>query len=150
VLPLSDEPAKARFEQLVVESQQRLDDTRTQYFIERARTGGVSRDTQSQLHAAVLGYYATLRRYRDASAVQDSWPAELDELEEYVDGWQVVERDQAGDGASSTTEQRPAVLPAEEAIRKSFVLDDVATDLGFAASTETALPTERGFDQSTA
>jgi len=124
----------SHFSRLVYRAQEEMDQARMVYFQQRA-SDAVTSETVSYLQASLMRYYSIMRRYRDESAVEDEWPTEqFRQLQEHVLSDQPVQSQSAGRGSRKSVQTRPGRVDPNVAVELSFALDDIATELGFAAA----------------
>jgi len=130
----------SHFSRLIYRAQEEMDQARMVYFQQRA-ADAVSEQTITYLQASLMRYYGIMRRYRDESTVQEKWPAEqFQQLQEHVLGEQRVPTQSAGRGSRQSVQTRPGRVDPKQAVELSFTLDDIATELGFAASPKEVTP----------
>jgi len=129
----SDETDKSHFSRLIYRAQEEMDQARMLFFQQRANNA-VSEQTRSYLQAALMRYYSIMRRYRDEEPVEEDWPAEqFAQLQEHVLSDQPVPSASAGRGSRTAVETQPGRVEPRMAVELSYLLDDIATELGFAA-----------------
>ena len=128
---------KQQFRRVILLAQVEMQEARREYWADRA-DGRLSPGTANQLHASLMSYYDALRRHREEDNVEEKW-AEYD-----LDGLgtamleDVTERVGApGRGNVTKTVTRPNRLEPKQAVSLSYVLDDLARDLGFAPAVDT-------------
>ena len=130
----------SHFSRLIYRAQEEMDQARMLYFQQRA-ANAVSEQTETYLQASLMRYYAIMRRYRDESTIEDEWPAkEFQQLQDHVLSEEPVATNSAGRGSRQTVQKRPGRVDPKQAVELSFDLDDIATELGFAASPKEVTP----------
>jgi hypothetical protein len=136
----SDESDTSHFARLIYRAQEEMDEARMLYFQQRA-DNSVADETISYLQASLMRYYSILRRYRDEEPVAEEWPAQqFRELQQHVLSEQPVQTASAGRGSRHSVQKRPGRVDPKQAVELSFTLDDIATELGFAASPKEVTP----------
>ena len=136
----ADESDNSHFSRLIYRAQEEMDQARMLYFQQRAE-GGANEETITYLQASLMRYYSVMRRYRDESAIEDEWPTEqFRQLQEHVLSEERVSTRSAGRGSRQTVQTRPGRVDPKQAVELSFTLDDIATELGFAASPKEVTP----------
>lgn len=128
----------SQFGRLIYRAQEEMDEARMLYFQQRA-ANSVTEETITYLQASLMRYYGIMRRYRDESAVEDEWPGEqFQRLQDHVLSEEQVPTQSAGRGSRQTVQTRPGRVDPKQAVELSFTLDDIATELGFAAAASEA------------
>lgn len=136
----ASEEESSHFSRLIYRAQEEMDQARMLYFQQRA-ANSVPEETITYLQASLMRYYGIMRRYRDESAVEDEWPGEqFQRLQEHVLSEERVPTQSAGRGSRQTVQTRPGRVDPKQAVELSFTLDDIATELGFAASPTEVTP----------
>lgn len=108
------------------------------YYRERA-SGSVGRETHLDLVSAALAYRKVLYRYRDDRALSEDWADRgLDWIDDAARGTVTERKAVSSWRGGSTTVQRPRALEIdpEDVVRVIEELDDVASELGFAAASK--------------
>lgn len=136
----SSDSDNSHFSRLIYRAQEEMDQARMLYFQQRA-SNNVAEQTITYLQASLMRYYGIMRRYRDESAIEDEWPADqFQQLQDHVLGEERVSTQSAGRGSRQTVQTRPGRVDPKQAVELSFTLDDIATELGFAASPKEVTP----------
>lgn len=125
-----------------------------QQFIEANQSSNLTDRILRQFHAAVMNYYLELRPYRQNALISEEWETAtlwhrdgeevegLDHLRSWVSRKRQSESKNPGRGTSSSQNVEPDRLPAEDLLRISLLLDDLAYELGFSAPTKEQTPND--------
>lgn len=137
--------------QKIEAAMQEVSAVRMQY-IRRVQSQQVTPDLLREFHSAVMVYFTELRPYREEECLgrkwqtarlwpkHGNWDADVDEEEQWVTGietlmrfidYRVEQPSQSGGwGTSSESKTVSTHLPPEKLLRVSFILDEIAKDLG--------------------
>lgn len=123
-----------------------------QKYINASQTGAAPESLLRDYHAAVINYYMELRPYRDNSIISEQWTdatlwdtgentvTGVDSLQAWISPTRSAQSQAAGRGTTKQTGREPDRLGAQQLVAVSMLLDDLAAQLGFAASTKQQTP----------
>jgi hypothetical protein len=119
---------------------------RIQEYRRRIQRLYVDREVSGQLHddfaVEVLGYYDVLREFRNSDAIDDEDLPEIDKLRSRLGKTTTVVGESAGRGRGTKLQEVPAIreVSLDYLLRLSHELDDLAQQLGFAATPTQTTP----------
>lgn len=123
---------------------------RQRYLDQCQTSGGISPRLRKEFHSAVLNYYIELRPFRNHQNVKDDWQnAEiltdqdgdsvegLSHLLNWVNRTRASQSTTPGRGNATQGSREPELLPPQQLLKLSMLLDDIAHELGFAPESKT-------------
>lgn len=140
---MSEETNDKAPRKIINDTRRHVHAARAEYFDDILKHGTVTAETRKTLIEAAMLYRSTLREHSDHSVIQDKWEESgVDQLAELLQQTRTVEKPSPGDTNNGRTEEVPAVMavPAEQILKVTERLDEMANELGFGASTTDTTP----------
>lgn len=134
------------FQRIILDAQKEMQETRRYYWQARA-VGAPTENVVEHMQAALMSYYDALRRYRMKPNVKGDWEEHgFDRIEQVALSDKVVLQKPPGRGKTAQKRRTPQKIDAQNIIEMSYRLDDLSTELGFAAETKNNTPVY-GFEE---
>lgn len=129
----NDDYSHPAYQRIIYESQIQMQEARSLFWSDRAENA-VTRENIQLLQASLMRYFDALRRYRTKPIIKTEWEeGGFDRLKDVALSERPVETRSPGRSSKSDTQTAPAMLDPHTIIEMSYALDDIATELGFAA-----------------